>query len=95
MKTKAVLAVVAVGHLAGQMVTFFGGIANTSGWDMVKLPCECAWAVLAFPFGWLGLLGGAIAINQWRLPFAYVHLFLWTGVILNVCLWSLGVYGVL
>ena len=36
MKTKAFIAAVALGVVAGQTVTFVGGLANTTGWDVVK-----------------------------------------------------------
>ena len=91
-KTKILIAAVALGVVAGQVVTFIGGLANTTGWDIVKFPCECAWAVLAFPFGWLGLVVSAFARFRWFLP--YPHLFLWTGIIMNGCLWSWIVYRV-
>ena len=91
-KTKAIIAAVALGVVAGQAVTFFGGLANTSGWDVVKFPCECAWAVLAFPLGWLGMIATALANNRWLMPYPY--LFLWTGVILNGALWSWIVYRI-
>jgi hypothetical protein len=91
-KTKSLIAVVAITHLAGQVVTFFGGIANTTGSELAKFPCECAWAVLAFPLGWLGFIGGSFAAKQFLLPFFY--LFLWTGVTMNSCLWGWIVYGV-
>src|SRR5690242_4582133 len=91
-KTKAFIAAVALGVVAGQAVTFVGGLANTTGWDVVKLPCECAWALFAFPLGWLGLIGTAFANNRWLLPYPYP--FLCTGVILNGALWSWIVYRI-
>jgi hypothetical protein len=84
------MAAVALGVVAGQVVTFLGGLANTTGWDVVKFPCECAWAVLAFPLGWLGLIAPGFAATPWVLPYAY--LFLWTGVTMNGCLWGWIVY---
>lgn len=92
MKTKALIVGVALGDLAGQVVTFLGGLANKSGWDVVKLPCECAWAVLAFPLGWLGLIAPGLAAAPKVLP--YAHLFLWTGVVMNGALWGWMVYRV-
>ena len=85
-RTKTLIAMVALGNLAGEGVTFVGGFANTTGWDILKFPCECAWTVLAFPLGWLGLVGGSFAAKQLMLP--YFYLFLWTGVTLNACLWG-------
>jgi hypothetical protein len=89
-KTKALIAAVAVGIVVGQVVTFLGGPANTTGWDVVKVPCECAWVVLAFPLGWLGLIAGAFAKIRWLLP--YPNLFLWIGIPMNGGLWALMVY---
>lgn len=89
-KTKARIGVVALGNLAAEVVTFVGGFANTTGWDIVKFPCECAWTVLAFPLGWFGFIGGSFAAKQLLLP--YFYLFLWTGVTLNACLWGWVAY---
>jgi hypothetical protein len=90
--TKILIAAVAAGVVAGQVVTFVGGLANTTGCDVVKFPCECAWGVLAFPLGWLGLIATAFANNRWLLPYPY--LFLCAGVALNGALWSWIVYRI-
>ena len=37
-KTLAFIAAVAVGVVVGQVVTFLDGPANTTGWDVVKVP---------------------------------------------------------
>src|SRR5262249_10217883 len=58
----------------------------TTGWDIAKFACECAWAVLAFPLGWLGLIAGGLVATRSLLPYPYV--FLWTGVTMNACLWG-------
>jgi len=89
-KTLAFIAAVAVGVVVGQVVTFLDGPANTTGWDVVKVPCECAWVVLAFPLGWLGLIAGTFATIRQLLP--YPNLFLWTGVTMNGGLWASIVY---
>jgi hypothetical protein len=88
-KTQALIATVALSLVIGQVVTFLGGLANTTGWDVARLPCECAWAVLAFPLGWLGLITGAFA-NRWLL--AYASIFVWIGMGLNGGLWAWIVY---
>jgi len=92
-KTLAFIAAVAVGVVVGQVVTFLDGPANTTGWDVVKVPCECAWAVLAFPLGWLGLIAGTFATIRQLLP--YPNLFLWIGVTMNGGIWASIVYQVL
>src|SRR5690348_11003628 len=59
----ALIAAAALGVVIviGQVVTFLGGLYNTTGWDVAKFPCECAWTVLAFPLGWLGFIAAAFA----------------------------------
>jgi hypothetical protein len=92
-KTKILIAAVALAVVGGQVVTFIGsGWSNTTGWDVVKLPCEFAWTVLAFPLGWLGLIAAAFARFRWSLP--NPDLLLWTGVALNGALWSWIVYRI-
>ena len=102
-RAKAVVAVVASGVLAGQVIAFLGGPANTAGWDLVRFPCECAWAVLAFPLGWLGwiaprlvaLAAPRLIASRSLVAWQYCpYLFLWTGVLLNACFWGGVVYGV-
>jgi hypothetical protein len=89
--TKVLITAVALGDLAGQAVTFLGGLANTTGWDVAKLPCDCAWAVLAFPLGWLGWIAGCFLSASSRMA-GMRDACLWAGVTLNACLWGWTVY---
>ena len=91
-KTKLLIFAVALGVIVGQVLTFLGGLANKTGWDVLQLPCECAWTVLAFPLGWLGLFAPAFDATRSMLPYRY--LFLWTGVTLNGLLWAWIVYRI-
>jgi hypothetical protein len=91
MKTKTLIPAVALGVVIGQVVTFLGA-ANNTRWDVMQLPCQCAWAVLAFPLGWLGFIAAAFAKFRWLLP--YPDLLLWTGIIMNGIFWGWIVYRV-
>jgi hypothetical protein len=91
MKTRTVAAMVAGADLVGEAVTFLGGFANSIGWDVAKFPCECAWAVLAFPLGWLGFIAGSLSAasrGMWGMRYAC----LWAGVAMNAILWGWVVY---
>jgi hypothetical protein len=84
-KTKVLIAAVALGDLAGEVVTYLCGLANITGWDIVKFPCECAWVVLAFPLGWLGAIAGSLFANM-AMQMRYVCL--GVGVTMNAILWG-------
>ncbi len=84
-KTKAVIAMICLGDLAGEVLTFFGGFANSAG-PVVRFLCECGWAVFAFPLGWLGMimanfpvLGRGVGLRQ---------ACFWAGVTMNALLWA-------
>lgn len=82
-KTKALIAGVGLGNLIGQVVTFLRGPARPWG-SALKLPCEWAWTLLAFPLGWLGLVP-AILFGGWT-PIS--RIVLWAGVTMNAVLWA-------
>ncbi len=89
-KTKAIIAVLAAGVLAGQALTFMGAFFTPAGWQAAKFLCECGWTVIAFPFGWLGFVAGWFTATKLLLPTRYVCL--WTGATLNALFWGWVAY---
>lgn len=84
-KTKALAAMVCLGDLAGEVVTFFGGVANSAG-SVVRFLCECGWAVFAFPLGWLGMITADVPAPGKGVGLR--HACFWVGVTMNALLWA-------